>query len=76
MAVGRRKGRQEGERLAATVADTAANPDPIVVLVVSLFAPASMTDDGILHANRALAHNAFRARIGPIRFEVVLRGRK
>ena len=53
MAVGRRKRRQEGERLAAAVAKTAANPDPIVVFIMSLFAPAPMTDDGILHANRA-----------------------
>ena len=51
-------------------------PIPIVVLIMSLFAPAPMTDDGILHANRAVAHNDFRARIGPIRFEVVLRGGK
>ena len=76
MAVGRRKRRQEGEGLAAAVAKTAANPDPIVVLIMSLLAPAPMTDDGILHANRAVAHNGFRARIGPIRFEVVLRSRK
>src|SRR6516225_9215047 len=36
----------------------------------------AMTDDGVLHANRAVAQNDFRARIGPIRFEVVLRGGK
>ena len=76
MAVGRRKRWQEREGLAAAVAKSAANPDPIVVLIMSLFAPAPMTDDGILHANRAVAHNDFRARIGPIRFEVVLRGGK
>ena len=76
MAVGRRKRRQEGEGLAAAVAKTAANPDPIVVLIMSLFAPAPVTDDGILHANRALAQNDFRARLGPIGFEVVLRGGK
>ena len=76
MAVRRRKRRQEGECLTAAVAKTAANSDPIVVLIMSLFAPAPMTDDGILHANRAAARNDSRARIGPIRFEVVLRGRK
>src|SRR6266571_8359159 len=69
MAVGRRKRWQEGEGFAAAVAKTAANPDPIVVLIVGLFAPAPMTDDGILHANRAVAHNDFRARLGPIGFE-------
>lgn len=76
MAVGRRKRRQEGERLTAADAKTAANPDPIVVLIMSLFATAPMTDDGILLANRAVAHDDFRTRIGPIRFEVVLRGGK
>ena len=76
MAVGRRKRWQEGEGLAAAVAKTPANPDPIVVLVMSLFAPAPMTDDGILHANRAVTQNDFRTRLGPIGFEVVLRGGK
>ena len=57
MAVGRRKGRQEGERLAAPVAKAAANPDPIMVLIVRLFAAAAMTDDGILSANRAMAQD-------------------
>ena len=76
MAIRRREWWQEGERLAAVVAKTASNPDPIVMLIVSLFAPAPMTDDGTPHANRAVAHNDFRARIGAIRFEVVLRGGK
>jgi hypothetical protein len=76
MAVGRRKRRHESEGFAAAVAKTAANPDPIVVLIMSLFAAASMTDDGILRANRAVAQNDFRTRIGPIGFEVVLRGGK
>lgn len=55
MAIGRRKRRQEGECFTAAVAKTAANPDPIVVLIMSLFAPAPVTDDGILYANRAVA---------------------
>ena len=76
MAVGRRERRQEGKRLAAAVAETAANPDPIMVFIMSLFAPAPMTDDGILHANRAAAQNDFRARLGPIGFEVALGGGK
>jgi hypothetical protein len=65
MAVCRRKGRQEGECLTAAIAKTVSTPDPIVVLIISLFATASMTDDGILLANRAAAHNDFRAHIGP-----------
>jgi hypothetical protein len=73
MAVGRREGRQKGERLAAPAAKAAANADPIMVFIMSLFAPAPMTDDGILHANRAAAQNDLCARLGPIGFEVVLR---
>jgi hypothetical protein len=76
MAVGRREWRQEGERLAATVADAASNPDPIVVFIVGLFAPATVADNGILNANRATTQNDFRARLGPVGFEVVLRGGK
>ncbi len=76
MAVGWREGWQEGECLAATVADAAANPDPIMMFIMGLFAPAPVTDDGILHANRAATRNEFRARLGPIGFEVVLRGGK
>ena len=62
--------RQEGERLAAPVANAAANPDPIMVLIVRLFAAAAMTDDGILSANRGL-----NAGLGPIGLEVELRRR-
>src|ERR1051326_221812 len=75
MAVGRRKPRQEGEAFAAAVAKTATNPDSTVVLIMSLFAPSPVTDDGIVHANRAVAQNDFGGRIGPIRFEVVLRSK-
>jgi len=74
MAVGRREGRQERERLVAPVAQAAANPDPVVVFVMRLLAAAAVADDGVLGTNRAAARDDFRA--GPIRFEVVLRGRK
>jgi len=73
MTVRRRERRQEGERLAAAVAKPAANPDPIVLFIMSLLAAAPVTDDGILRANRAVAQNNFRAGLGPIAFEVVLR---
>jgi hypothetical protein len=72
MAVGRREWRQERERLAASAAKAAANPDPIVVCIMSLFAPATVTDNGILLTNRAPAQNDIRARLGPIGFEVAL----
>jgi hypothetical protein len=47
-----------------------------MVFIVSLLAPATVADNGILYANRAAAQNYFRARLGPIRFEVVLRSGK
>ncbi|HLJ78126.1 MAG TPA: hypothetical protein VKT75_11970, partial [Acidobacteriaceae bacterium] len=76
MGVGRRKGRQEGERLAAPITKAAANPDPVMVLIVRLFAAATMTDDGILRANRAMAQDDLHAGLGPIGFEVELRRRE
>ena len=76
MAVGRRKGRQEGERLAAPITKAAANPDPIMALIVRLFAAAAMTDDGIPRANRAMAQDDLLAGLGPIGFEVELRRRE
>ena len=45
MAVRRREGWQEGKRLAAPAAKTAANPDPIMVFIVRLFPPAPVSDD-------------------------------
>ena len=72
MTVGRREWRQEGKRLAASVADTAANPDPIMLFIMSLLAPATVADDGILLTNRAPAQHDFCARLGPIGFEVAL----
>src|SRR5215472_15507639 len=71
-----RKGRQERERLAAAIATAAPNRDPIMVFIMSLSAAATMTDDGILQTNRAMAQDEFRTHFGPIPFEVVLRGRK
>ena len=76
MAVGWREGRQEGECLAATVADAAANPNPIMVCILSLFAPTTVADDRILLTNRAPAQNDIRARLGPIGFEVARSGAK
>ena len=76
MAIRWRERRQESERLAAQVTDASANLNPIVIFVVRLFPPATVTDDGVLAANRASAQDAFRAGLGPIGFEVVLRSRK
>ena len=54
----------------------AANPDPIMVLVMGLFPSATVTDDGVLPANRASAQDGFRAGLGPIGLEVELGSRK
>jgi len=47
-----------------------------MLFIMSLFAPAPVTDDGILYANRAATQNDIRACLGPVGFEVVLRGGK
>jgi hypothetical protein len=72
MAVGRRKGRQKRKRLTASIAAAATSLDPIVMFIMRLFAAAAMADDGVLGTNRAPAQCDFRARLGPINFEVVL----
>jgi hypothetical protein len=43
-----------------------------MVFIMSLFAPAPVSDDRILHTNRAAAQNDMRARLGPIGCAVVL----
>ena len=43
-----------------------------MLFIMSLLASATVTDDGILLTNRAPAQDDFRARIGPIGFEVAL----
>jgi hypothetical protein len=47
VAIGQREGRQKGERLPAQIAEAAPNRNSVMVFVVSLFAPAAVTDDGI-----------------------------
>jgi hypothetical protein len=74
--VRKRKRRQEGESLPATGAPTATDPDPVVILVVRLLAPATVTDDGIAFANRASPQDELIALCGPIGFQLVYRGGK
>ena len=76
MAVGRREGRQEGKSRVAAIAEAAANPDPIVVFIMRLFAAAAMADDGVLGTNRAAAQDDSRAGLSPVGVKVVLGGRK
>jgi hypothetical protein len=76
MAVRRRERRQEGERLAASLANAAANPDPIMVLVMRLFAAAAMTDNRVFGADRAPAQDDLRTGFGPIGSGIDLTGGK
>jgi hypothetical protein len=75
VAIGQREGRQKGERLPAHIAVAAPNRNPVMVFVVSLFAPAAVTDDGIAQTNRALTKDR-PASFDPVGFEVVLGGGK
>jgi hypothetical protein len=76
VAIGRRKRRQEGERLPAPMAKAASNPDPIMVFVMRLFAASAVTDDGVLGADRAPSQDDLRAGFGPIGFGIDLIGGK
>jgi hypothetical protein len=55
MRIRKRKHRQEGEGPSASNTTPPANPDPVVMLVVSLLAPTAVADDRLLFANRASA---------------------
>jgi hypothetical protein len=70
--VGQRKHGQEGNRFFARSADTASNRDPVMVLVMSLFLPATMPNDRILRAIRAPANDHFGASLRPIGCQLAL----
>jgi hypothetical protein len=72
MAVGKRKHRQEGNRLAARTADPTPNRDPVMLFVMSLFPSTTVPYHRISHANRTPAEDSFR-RFGPIGFQLALR---
>ena len=72
MSVGKRKHRQEGNRLAARTTDPTPNRDPVVLFVMSLFSSTTVPHHRILHANRTPAWDPYR-RFGPIGFELALR---
>jgi hypothetical protein len=71
-----RKPRQEGEGLPATGAATATDANPVVMLIVSLLAAASVTDDRIAFTNGASPQNTFGTACSPIGFELVRRDGK
>jgi hypothetical protein len=73
MAVGKRKYGQEGNRRTARSAEAAPNRNPVMVFVVSLFAPTAMTNDRIARANWAPANDYFYASFRPIGVQLALR---
>jgi hypothetical protein len=81
MGVRERKQRQEGEGRPASVAATAPDFDPVVILIVRLLAATSMADDRIAFTHRASSRDYLGARLGPvgsetIGFELAQRARK
>jgi len=58
------------------MAKSASNPNPVVMFIVRLLAPATVTDDGIAFAKRASPQHDLLAVVSPIGFELVRRGRK
>jgi len=71
-----REGRQKRERLPATSAVSATDLNPVVMLIVSLLAAASVADDRIALTNGAASQNNVGTLIGPTGFELVRRGGK
>jgi len=73
--VGVRKGkrREESKSLLATGAATATDPDPVVMLIVGLFAAASVADDRVAFTNGASPEDDVFTACGPIGFELVRR---
>jgi len=74
--VGEREQGKESEGPSATRAKAASDANPIVMFIVRLLAPASVTDDGIPFAERASPQHDVLAVASPVGFELVRRGRK
>ena len=69
MGVRERKPGQEREGLPATGAPSAANVNPVVMLVVRLLASSSVAGDRIAFTNRASPRDDFLALFGPVSFD-------
>ena len=76
MGVRERKQRQQGEGRPATVAATAPDFDPVVILIVRLLAATSRADDGSAFTHRAAPQDDLGATCGPIAFQLARRGGK
>jgi hypothetical protein len=76
MRVRERKPWQEGNRLAARLADASADRNPVMIFIMSLFAAPTMSNDRVQQTNWALADEPFCACFRPIVWQVALRGGK
>ena len=74
--VGERERGKEGEGLSASMAKAAPDPNPVVMFIVRLLAPATVTDDRIAFTNRTSSQDELVAVCGPIGFQLVRRGGK
>jgi hypothetical protein len=66
MRVRERKQREEGESHPAPDAAPTMNPNPVVMLVVSLFAASAMTNYRIVFTKRASAYDDLVAMLRPV----------
>src|SRR5215831_10566262 len=73
MRVRERKPRQEGDRLAARLTDASPDRNPVMIFIMSLFAPPTMANDRVQQTNWALADQFFCACLRPIGWQVALR---
>ncbi len=67
MGIRKREAGKKGESRAAEVADAAANPDPVVILIVSLFAPLPVADDRVALTIRAMPNDRCGTGDPPVR---------
>ena len=76
MGIREREQGKQSEALPASGAKAASDPNPIVMLIVRLLAPATVPDDRIAFANRASPQHEVLDITSPVGFELVRRGRK
>ena len=74
--VGQRERGKQGEGLPATRAKSASDPNPVVMFIVRLLAPPTVTNDRIAFTNRASPQHDVLGVASPVGFERVWRGRK
>ena len=67
---------KERESCLASRAEAATNPNPVVTLVMSLFAPSTMADDRIAQTLRTEANDRFATNRRPVKVWVAIVPRK